>query len=199
MLKIRDFVREGELIELPVDDTVAIARSVFRHCSIVGRTAGSHLTVVDSTFEDCDVHWKTVLRHKAWLSTRFIRCTFRGVYIGNRFGRRRAEPKENGEVVDCDFSGARLDGTDFLDCDVAALKLPVWPHFTFIEAPSHRDELMQAAEGLPKELKSIVQTSASAVVETSAVTWSATLLAKRSGLSEVTIRELLESIPHVTH
>jgi hypothetical protein len=35
----------------------------------------------------------------------------------------------NGYVVDCDFSGARIDLVEFNGADVDRLHLPPWPHF----------------------------------------------------------------------
>lgn len=95
-------------------------------CELRILRTGRAFPVLDATLIDCDIRPRRPLRNQQFNHTRFERCTFRGSYLGCRFGNFLSDT--HASIASCDFAGAQLDLTDFYDCDVHALQLPDWPH-----------------------------------------------------------------------
>ena len=83
-----------------------------------------------ATFEECDIRPKSPLKNKQMRDNIFLRCNFRGHYIGCDFGSWLEGSK--GRAEDCDFSGCRLHLTRFFNSELSRLKLPGWPHVYLI-------------------------------------------------------------------
>lgn len=200
MESFKNTIREDESIELVGGRTqLVLARSIFRRCTIIGRVTAGGLTVVETTFEQCAIRWKKPVNNMDWLSARFSGCTFEGRYIGNRFGGRPEDPLGSGCMIECDLSKAFLDGTDFLNCDMSRIKLPRWPFFTWLDVARNSAKWLELADGLPLPLRSKLKVAATAYPETSAVTWSATKLAKELGGTEADVLALVRELPGVLY
>lgn len=132
---IREEVLEGKILTIGMGSFVdSFHKTVLRNCELrIVKTTRQSLNFV-ATFDGCDIRPKTPLKHKQMWDTIFLRCNFRGHYIGCDFGSRRE--KGEGRAEDCDFSACRLHLTEFFDCELPRLKLPGWPHVYLISDSS---------------------------------------------------------------
>ena len=121
-------------------------------------------------------------------------CRFTGKYSGNDFGRWPDGPW-NGSLEDCDFTEARLDACRFIGCDVSTLRFPRWPHFTLLDTYARHQEL--SAIQWPGDVGCALSGFDRGPVNTVAITNSATVLAKRYGVSEESIKAVVERLDGV--
>jgi hypothetical protein len=95
-----------------------------------------------------------------------------------------------GGIEDCDFTAAHIHGCRFVGCDATTLKFPRWPYFTILDPYRRLEEF--ASITWPRELRTWFTVFHMFPETTAAVTYSATVLEKRTGVSEDRIRALLE-------
>jgi hypothetical protein len=61
---------------------------------------------------------------------RFINCRFHGLFSGIAFGKSDNIERDGGfgDIDNCDFTEATLDGCRFFNVAVSTLRFPAWPH-----------------------------------------------------------------------
>lgn len=138
---------------------------------------------------------ETVLKHMSWTDAKFSNCAFHGRYIGNRFGHVDKWRQDAGSIVDCDLSATHLHGTDFVNCDVSRISLPSWPHFTLIAPSRNQDKLLETIPQMPMALQSVFRAFVEGYAETSAVVWSATVIAQECRANRGRCTRLFKSAP----
>lgn len=128
---IRDEVIESKILTVGVGSSVDyFHNAVLRKCELrVVRTTRQSMNFA-ATFEECDIRPKSPMKNKQMRDNIFLRCNFRGHYIGCDFGSWLEGSK--GRAEDCDFSGCRLHLTRFFNSELSRLKLPGWPHVYLI-------------------------------------------------------------------
>jgi uncharacterized protein YjbI with pentapeptide repeats len=104
----------------------------FEGCEISFKTAARNLIVNGVEFFNCKIVVKKQLSNFSWNQAIFENCKFEGKYTGHDFGQFEDIPSI-GNVIDCDFSEAVLDGCRFLGCDPEGIVFPLWRCFTIID------------------------------------------------------------------
>lgn len=168
--------------------------------------------IAPTDFLDCQVVVrKRLVNLQAWWEAKLIRCAFEGWYRGNDFGHWRSAPdykpdpamtaaglddREHdvyGDVVDCDFTGAILDGCRFVNVDMSRVKLPGWPHVTFFEP--HRFARLLPKAMIPPTLKLFFEQVAQEDPQVSAVVEYVDVPIEKGEFSEPELRTVLKNIP----
>lgn len=89
--------------------------------------------VYQSRLFDCTIIQKNVLKHIPAFGNRYERCIFKGTFLGVDFGRDPyMDPVSKtydtlGELLDCDFTQAKLDMCRFYSVDIHRQKFAPWP------------------------------------------------------------------------
>jgi len=167
-----------------------------RNCTLVVKVPARALVISHTRLIDCSIELKQELKGFRWHSVSLKGCRFTGALKGCEFGRWPDEADaEFGDIEDCDFSGARLEACRFLLCDARTLKFPSWPCFTLLDPVRHKHELLAAQ--WPGTVHIAVKSFLESPLETAAVTYSATALARRSDTTEDAIRAVLEKLDGV--
>lgn len=84
---------------------------------------------------DCTIIQKNLLQHVHAFGNRYERCTFKGKFLGVDFGRDPwIDPitktyDQLGELIDCDFTLAKLDLCRLFSVDIHRQKFAPWPQF----------------------------------------------------------------------
>jgi hypothetical protein len=168
-----------------------------RHCELVLKIAARNLIIPQARFMGCTFQFKRALKNFRWNHAHLKGCRFTGRLTGNDFGNWPDDPGE-GSIEDCDFSGAHVDESRFLECDVRTIRFPPWPYFTLLDTARRWREL----EALPWP-GSIGQIEAKGFAKdpptTVAVTFSAPELAKRSGTTSEAIKAVLTKLDGVVY
>jgi len=168
---------------------------VLKRCRVIFRTRARGLTMTKVKFLDCQFGAKKKLvSFDMWCGTELQGCTFTGRYDGNSFGHWE-DNYSNGSIQDCDFSGAILDGCQFVDCDIESIKLPVWPCFTIVNPHQHQAELESTR--WPGKLEHWFGGLSWSPEQTVAVVGYAPELVKRSGGSVEELRNILKTMSGV--
>jgi len=133
----------GSTVEVGGDDQFIESR--LKGGTLLVRPRKSWPAVTLSTFEDCEVRFpkRTSADRVNLLAARFIRCSFHGTLNGVDFGNNPLDGELNafGIVDGCDFSSATLNGCRFLNCDVASLRFPPFPHVVLLSPGSRRADV----------------------------------------------------------
>lgn len=168
---------------------------VLRNCTLVIKVPARALVIAQTRLISCTIEAQRELKNFQWHAVHLDGCRFSGRFSGNDFGERSHSPGA-GSVVDCDFSAASLSGTRFLACDTQRLRLPPWPCFTLFDPRRRAVEL--AERPWPGRIGPIVIAGfAEYPATTSAVTYSATELAKKYGGTPEELRAVLETLDGV--
>lgn len=156
--RIREEVIEGKILTIGLGSYVdTLHKTVLRNCELrIVKTTRQSLNFA-ATFDGCDIRPKTPLKNKQMRDTVFLRCNFKGHYIGCDFGSR--SKKGESRVEDCDFSACRLHLTEFFDCELSRLTLPGWPHVYLISEPggTWTADWERASASLPPRVASLHQ------------------------------------------
>lgn len=137
----KQVIEDAELVLNGTEHNYLGPELVLRNCRIVLRTSARSLTLSGVTFLDCHVEAKKKLvNFNMWCATDLQGCSFEGHFVGNDFGHWK-EQYRNGNIADCDFSKAVLDGCRFLGCDINSIKLPTWPCFSVLHPRHNQVEL----------------------------------------------------------
>lgn len=125
------------------------------NCTLNFKVSGNGVIMGRSKFYNCTFNFKVKMRYQFY-NTYFEGCTFTGKMFSSEFGRREQVGSEavkvTADVVNCDFSKLTLaDGIRFLNCDMAATKLPPFPHFTVLN-PYENSNFLQNSDA-PEKLK----------------------------------------------
>lgn len=196
-------VIEDEQLEFKDKDALYyIGRNLtFRRCTVTLRVPARRLLLREPRFIDCDIVVKTELKNFSWDDAYLKGCRLTGRFTGNDFGRwPSTDPsfKPGGGIEDCDFTQAHLNGCRFFGCDANTLRFPRWPYFTILEPYRRAQEL--AALPWPGQLSHDMSGFAEWLPSTtSALTRSATTLAKQWGTTEEAIRAVLETLDGVIY
>lgn len=168
---------------------------VLRNCSIVLRTPARALSLNSVQLIDCHIDAKKKLTNfQLWCGCVIRGCTFSGKYSGNDFGHWDSQG-EGGEIADCDFSKAILDGCRFMECDIESIEFPKWPCFTILD-PSQK-KLEYESVHWPGQLDLWAEVLVESPECTSALTSHAPTLAKKLKASEKEIALALKYLTHV--
>jgi hypothetical protein len=166
-----------------------------RNCTLVIKVPARALVIARTRLIDCTVEVKRELKNFRWDKAHLQGCRFKGRFSSNDFGEWPSSPGE-GSIVDCDFTGAQLDWSRFLRCDVRALRFPLWPCFTILD-PSRRWREVQSLPW-PRDKGPIIgEVLAAGPPSTVAFTFSAPNLAKWCGTTPEAIKALVESLEGV--
>lgn len=163
-----------------------------RGCTVVLSVSDSNLILAPSRFIDCRIVAKRKMSNVRWHNVFFSGCRFSGSFEGCEFG--QAEDFDaGGGLTDCDFSEANLDACGFHNVDVGTVNFPTWPCFTVTDPSAHADALLAAP--WPGLSRVVGETLAECEPEFTAVTYSATGIAKRYKVDEADLRVAVEKIP----
>lgn len=163
-----------------------------RQCTLVLKVPARALVITQTRLIDCTIHVKQELNNFRWYKNFLKGCRFTGRLSGNDFGRNPYPPPEGG-IEDCDFSAAVLDGCRFLGCDTSTLRFPSWPCFTLLNPIQRARELRDAP--WPGEIGPVVMSNFEERPPTTvALTYSASVLAKRYGTTPEAIKATLEKM-----
>ncbi|HEX8435263.1 hypothetical protein [Archangium sp.] len=194
---------QDERLELKAETNRIIylgPKLTLRRCMVLVRVPTSRLFIRSTNFIDCEIEVKQELKGFSWTGASLKGCRFKGRMYGCDFGAWPDHGKwwEHGEVVDCDFSEARLDLCRFQSCDPRTLRLPGWPCFTILDPISRGRELTSVEwpgrfrpvtlEGPYKDLPTTVAWSFYAPAE-----------AKRSGTTEEALKAAIERFDFIVH
>jgi hypothetical protein len=154
---------------------------------------------------------KRLVNCQSWWEVKLIRCVFEGWYRGNDFGHWRSSPdyepdpaitaagledREHdvyGDVADCDFTSAVLDGCRFVNVDMSRVELPGWPHVVFLEP--HRLAKLLPQITVPAQLKLFFDLVAEEDPQVSAVVEYVAEPIKKGEFSEGDLRGVLSELP----
>ncbi len=198
MIQFSDREIEDELLELNSKAELYYLghHLKLRRCKLIIKVPTRALVITRTQLIDCTVDVKTEFKNFRWEGVILTGCRFTGTMTGNDFGRwPYALHPELGSIEDCDFTGARLDACRFIDCDTRTLKFPSWPCFTILDPVRRKSELL--ALPWPGTMRITVESFVEGPLETAAVTYSATAVARRTGTTEDAIRAVLDTLPGV--
>jgi hypothetical protein len=168
-----------------------------RNCTLVLKVPARALVIARSRLIDCTIEAKRELIGFRWETSFLKGCRFTGRFSGNDFGRYPSSIPGGG-LEDCDFSQAMLDACRFLDCDASTLRFPLWPCFTILN-PVHRFPELRVAQWPGDIGPVVVEGWVRGPPTTTAVTYSALALAKRSGTTPEAIKATLEQLGGVLY
>lgn len=190
---------EGERLEL--SDKKAIywlgPNVTLRGCTLVTNISARWLHLVSGSLVDCTIQAKSELKTLPWATMKLKGCCFTGRFSGNDFGFRLDgdERRMRGGIEDCDFSGARLNGCRFFNCDMSTIRLPRWPCFTFLDARQHAAEL--GRREWPGSFDSVIKTVCDPPKGTVASAWHAPTIAEKMDTTVELLRAALETAPGI--
>lgn len=118
---------------------------------------------------------------------------FYGKYSGCDFGDWDSE--EQSSIVNCDFSGARLDGSRFLRCKPESIGFPKWPCFTMIDPSAARQFVL--SQSWPGRIGMVLDIYTDVDPECVAITGDAERIAKKNKVLLSDFRDLLVKIPGI--
>jgi hypothetical protein len=196
-VNLEDTQIENERLELNAGVIYFLGPNLtLRNCTLVLRVPARDLIIPQARLLNCTIDVRKELKNFRWEHAALKGCRFTGRLSGNDFGRWPTSVKAPGSIEDCDFSGARLSWTRFLECDVRTLRFPTWPCFTILDPASRLREL--EALPWPGEYGSLIAKSfAKDPPSTAAVTYAASELAKFCGTTEEAIKALVETLDGV--
>jgi hypothetical protein len=193
---VREAVLKGQSIELRRDYCEALVRCELLDCELVLADSAGHWRLTIVQLDRCAVRATRTIFDQAFFDASFRNCSFRGKYVGCRFGRASFPPYgEFGGISDCDFGNAVMDLCDFHGCDMKSISLPNWPHYTILNPLEHVDELL--AGPWPGELGVRFRVVAALPKGTVAVVCHAPETLKDSKITEGELREALARLPFV--
>ncbi|HLL03156.1 MAG TPA: hypothetical protein VK539_21420 [Myxococcaceae bacterium] len=166
---------------------------VLRRCTLVLRVPSDLLHLVGVRFIDCTFEVKRQLKEVRWYKAHLKGCRLTGRFFSCDFGHfpnSKVLYEDMGGIEDCDLSATHLHLCRFIGCDASTLKFPRWPYFTILEPYRRSREF--ASILWPREIRTWFSIFDGFVETTAAVSFSATVLAKKAGVSEDRIRALLE-------
>ncbi|WP_309894015.1 hypothetical protein [Archangium sp.] len=174
-----------------------------RHCTVVLKVPARRLHLLGVRFIDCTFEVKQELKnYQEWICASLEGCRFKGRLTGCDFGHWPEylnEPAyQLGSIKDCDFSEARLDACRFMGCDPATLRFPKWPCFTFLDPIRRAAELREVKwPGLVGDV--IMDELHTHPSPTKALTYSASILAKRLETTIEDIRAVIEKFDCIVY
>jgi hypothetical protein len=163
-----------------------------RNCTLIIKVPTRALVISRTRLIDCSIEAKRELKNFFWYHAHLQGCRFTGRFNGNDFGSWPDTPAE-GSIEDCDFTGAHVDATRFLECNIRTIRLPPWPCFTIFD-PARRWQELSALPWPSKIGRIVIAGFAENPPTTAAITYSATGLAKRHGTTPDAIRAVLEKM-----
>jgi len=166
-----------------------------RNCTVAIKVPARALVIARTRFIDCSIEVKRQLKNFRWESAHLQGCRFTGRFSGNDFGSWPDNPSE-GSIERCDFTGARLNWTRFLGCDVSTLRFPSWPCFTIYD-PVRRARELGALPWPGKRGRIIAEGFADDPPSTDAVTFEALELAKWCETTPEAIKAVLTKLDGV--
>jgi len=192
---IKDRILEGERLELGAKNIRYYLgpNLILRRCTLVLRVPSELLHLAGPRLIDCHIEIKRQLKESVWYTANLKGCRFTGRLVSCDFGympNPAIPPREMGGIEDCDFTAAHIHGCRFVGCDASTLKFPRWPYFTVLDPYRRRQEF--ASITWPRELRTSFTVFDMFPETTAAITYSATALQKKTGVSEDRIRALLE-------
>jgi hypothetical protein len=195
-----DKVIEDERLELRGKDDLYFLGPNFtlRSCTLVLQVPARQIHLCGVKLIDCVLEVKRELKNLPWYEANLKGCRITGRFSGCDFGYNDESARlyhDAGGIEDCDFTGAHLHACRFIGCDPSTLRFPPWPCFTILDSYRRSREL--AARSWPEDIQLWFTTFDKDPEKTVACTYSATTLAKETGISEKRIRSLLEGIPDV--
>jgi hypothetical protein len=168
-------------------------------CTVVVRVPSSRLVVRQPRLIGCTLEFKQEQRnHRGWVSAALKGCRIEGRLTGCDFGPfpGYSTGGEHGQLEDCDFSSARLDGCRFHGCDIRTMQLPRWPCFTLIDPIANAATLSQ--QNWPGRFgQVIIEDLAKEPPSTVAVTWYAPAVMKGLQATPEELRIVLERCENV--
>jgi hypothetical protein len=163
-----------------------------RNCTLIIKVPARALVMARTRMVACTIDARRELKNFQWDAVHLEGCRFRGRFHGNDFGE-RSHSSGLGSIAGCDFSEALLSGTRFLACDAMTFRLPSWPCFTLFNPRQRAAQLRELP--WPGRIGQIVIAGFSEYpLTTSAVTYSATELAKKYGGTPEEIRAVVETL-----
>ncbi|MFP2929412.1 hypothetical protein ACLESO_30285 [Pyxidicoccus sp. 3LG] len=198
MIQFSDREITGERLELDSKTELYYLghHLTLRNCTLILNVPARALVVSKTQLIDCTIDVKKELKGFSWDHAFLKGCRFTGALSGCDFGRWPDEaPDHVAGIEDCDFTRARLEACRFLQCDASTLKFPSWPCFTILDPVRRRGELL--ALRWPGKMHITVESFVEGPLETAAVTYSATAVAKRANTTEEAIRAVLDTLEGV--
>jgi hypothetical protein len=196
-VNLEDTEIENEQLELNAGVIYFLGPNLtLRNCTLVLRVPARDLIIPQARFINCTIDVKKVLKNFRWEHAALKGCRFTGRLSGNDFGRWPTSVKAPGSIEDCDFSGARLNWTRFVGCDVRTLRFPSWPCFTIYD-PVRRARELGALPWPGKRGRIIAEGFADDPPSTDAVTFEALELAKWCETTPEAIKAVLEKLDGV--
>jgi hypothetical protein len=190
-----DRLLENERLELRDKNALYYLGPNFtlRTCTLVLRVPTSRLLLNGLRLIDCTLEVQRELKELAWYEAQLKGCRITGRFFACSFGH-WPDPvlphREVGGIEDCDFTAAHLHACRFVGCDPSTLRFPHWPYFTILEPYRRWREF--AAIMWPREIRTWFTSIEGYPETTTAMSYSATELAKQGGVAEERIRALLE-------
>ena len=148
---IRGMAIRGSIIEIGKGQYQDfISESVLEDCEIRIFCGASNVNIFRTTLINCEIRPKKEMKNLRLTDVNIDGCIFHGRYTGLRLG--SEDPERNVSIRNCDFTLAKLRGTDFLPgVDIESMRLPTWPHITVINVAQHRASWL--ALQLPDSMK----------------------------------------------
>ena len=198
MIQLNDRTLENETLRLDSRDEVHYLghNLTLKNCALIIKVPGKRLVIAKTRFLDCTLEAKQELKGFWWDSAMLQGCTFKGRFTGCEFGGRPSAPEE-GAVVDCDFTEARLHWCGFTACDASRLRFPPWPCFTLLEPVRWLHEWKGVS--WPGKAGLLISTLAGATPQTSAVTLHAPSLAREMDTTEEALKAALQGLGGVIY
>lgn len=199
---IQDRTMEGERLELGAKNIRYYLgpNLVLRRCTLVLRVPSDLFHLAGPRFIDCHIEIKRQLKDVVWYTAHLKGCRFTGRLVDCDFGHfpnPSLSYRDMGGIEDCDFSAAHIHGCRFVGCDPSTLRFPRWPYFTILEPYRRSREF--ASITWPREIRTSFTIFDMFPETTVAMTYSATALAKETGVGENRIRALLEGHADVVY
>lgn len=187
MRQIRDQRIEGEHLVLNAGEINYLGPNLeLCNCKVEIKVPTKDLVVSQVSMINCEIVFPKKTINYDWYRTKFGDCKFTGWISGHDFGYSPKVRNSIGEVVNCDFTEAILDGCRFYKVEVKDVRLPRWPCFAVLNP--FQEITRMRIEGGPV-LKAMADTYEYSTATPDFIVEYASTIAERKGFSLESILE----------
>ena len=191
---MKDQTVRGELIQLQEDLVTSLGPRLELYDCIIESYADARGVIFPGLVMRGGIFEQRVrMSNFHFLKVSFHGVKFKGEFLGCDFG--DWDDASHPRISDCDFLDASMHECRFLNCDMATIVTPKWPHFQLRHPSEAREFVMSQA--WPKGVGLTLDVYTDTDPECVAVIANAKIIADRSKLPLEQLRSLLETVPGV--
>lgn len=134
----------GEKLEFCAEDDLSFGPGLLiENCHLVFKGEVSKLFMVGVEIRNSTFEVQQQLVDQTFSNVVLDGVSFRGVYIGCRFGLGSSRPTTEAKIRNCDFAGAVLNHCDFFNCQLQDIRTAPWPTFLIPNPSQHAGAVEQ--------------------------------------------------------